>query len=171
MFTRNLLVSLASTALLAVSALACAAGQAPPGTATTQTAASPTDAAFLAKAVPAGREEVMAARGAMKMSKSAGVKKAAQMMHRDHRMANRKLAALAMQKGWTLPPRDAAAATPTSYSDDEYVAGQVKAHQDAIALFTDEAASGSDQDLRAFAQATLPALRHHLKALQALQSS
>jgi putative membrane protein len=63
------------------------------------------------------------------------------------------------------------AAAPTSDSDDEYITSQIKAHQDAIALFKDEAASGSDSDLRTFAQKTMPALQHHLTALQALQSS
>jgi putative membrane protein len=171
MINRNRMIAVASALSLAVSALAYAADQPPADTAAAQAAASPTDAAFLSKAAPAGREEAMAARGAMKLSKSPGVKKAAQLMHRDHGMANRKLAALARRKGWTLPPRDASAATPSSYSDDVYVSSQIKAHQDAIALFTDEAASGSDPDLRAFAQNTLPALQHHLKALQALQSS
>jgi predicted outer membrane protein len=85
----------------------------------------------------------MAARGATKMSKSTRVKETARLMYRDHRIASRNLAALAQRKGWTLPPRDAAAAVPTR----------------------------SAPDLRAFAQGTLPALRHHLTALQALQSS
>ena len=167
---RNSLIPVISILSLALSALAYGSDPAPADTAAVQ-AAAPTDAAFVSKAVPAGREEVMAARGAMTMSKSAGVKKAARLLHQDHRLANRKLAAIARQKGWTLPPRDASAAAPSNYSDDEYVSSQIKAHQDAIALFTDEAANGSDSDLRAFAQNTLPALRHHLKALQALQSS
>jgi putative membrane protein len=170
-FTRNQLIALASSTLFAVSASAYAAEPAPADTAAAQTAASPADAAFLAKAVPAGHEEVMAARTALKMSKSTGVKQAAQMMYQDHHAANQKLAALAKQKGWALPPRDASAATPASYSDDEYVAVQVKAHQEAIVLFKDEASKGSDPDLRAFAQSTLPTLQHHLKTLQALQSS
>jgi len=168
---RNSLIPVISILSLALSALAYGSDAASADSAAAQAAVSPTDAAFVSKAVPAGREEVMAARGAMTMSKSAGVKKAARLLHQDHRLANRKLAAIARQKGWTLPPRDASAAAPSNYSDDEYVSSQIKAHQDAIALFTDEAANGSDSDLRAFAQNTLPALRHHLKALQALQSS
>ena len=164
------MIAVGAVAWLAVSTLASAAD--PPPTdapaAAVQTAASPTDTAFLAKAVPAGREEVAAARTAIKLSKSAAVKKAAEMMSRDHRMANHELAALAAKKGWSLPPRDAAA--PTGYTDEAYVTAQVRAHQDAIALFTDEAANGSDADLKAFAQKTLPTLQHHLKALQALPS-
>jgi putative membrane protein len=172
MFIRHRLIGLASSTLLFAGwASALAAEPAPAAAAAAQTAASPADAAFLAKAVPAGHDEVMAAHTALKMSKSSGVKQAAQMMYQDHRAANRKLAALAKQKGWALPPRDASAATPASYSDDEYVSTQIKAHQDAIALFTDEASGGSDADLQAFAKKTLPTLQHHLKALQALQSS
>jgi putative membrane protein len=171
MFTRNRLIAAASSTMLAVSSLAYAANAVPADSAAAQTAISPTDAAFLAKAVAAGHEEVMAARTALKMSKSPGVKSAAQMMEQDHRAANQKLAELAKQKGWTLPPREASPAAPTSYSDEEYITSQIKAHQDAIALFKDEAASGSDPDLRAFAQKTLPTLQHHLAVLEALQSS
>ena len=155
------MIAAASASLFAIGGVAYAA----------EPAAPPDDGAFLSKAIPAGREEVMAARAALKMSKSAAIRKAARMMHRDHRMANDSLAALAKQKGWALPPRDVSAATPANYSDNEYVESQIKAHQDAIALFTDEASGGSDADLRAFAQNTLPVLRHHLTALQALQSS
>jgi putative membrane protein len=171
MIARNRSIPAASILSLALSAWAQAAGPAAADPTAAQTAASPTDAAFLAQAVPAGREEVMAASGALKMSKSAGVKKAAELVHQDHLTANRKLATIARQKGWTLPPADASAAAPSNYSDDAYVSSQIKAHQDAIALFTDEAASGSDPELRAFAQDTLPALRQHLKSMQALQSS
>lgn len=176
MFTRNGLTALISAILFSVSASAYAAEpQTPAGASADPSAAagaeSAADAAFLAKAVPAGRDEVTAAREALKMSKIAGVKKAAQMMRQDHQMANRKLAELAKSKGWVLPARDASAAAPASYSDDEYIAGQITAHQDAIALFTEEAKSGTDPDLQAFAKKTLPTLRHHLKALQTLQGS
>lgn len=177
MFARNGPIVLASAILLSISASAHASDpaaaevSAAPTAATASGAESAADAAFLAKAVPAGRDEVTAAREALKMSKIAGVKKAAQMMRQDHRMANRKLAALAERKGWPLPPRDTSGAASASYSDDEYIAGQIMAHQDAIALFTEEAANGSDADLQAFAKKTLPTLRHHLKVLQALQGS
>src|ERR1700722_8474082 len=102
MFIKNRLIVLASSPLIAVSASAYAADPAPANAMAAPAAASPTDAAFLAKAVPGGHAEVTAAHAALKMSKSTGVKQAAQMMYDDHRAANQKLAALAKQKGWTL---------------------------------------------------------------------
>jgi predicted outer membrane protein len=38
-----------------------------------------------------------------------------------------------------------------------------------VALFSAEAKSGEDQDLRQFARDTLPTIEHHLAALKSLQ--
>jgi putative membrane protein len=61
--------------------------------------------------------------------------------------------------------------TETNYSDSDYISSQIKAHQDAIALFQNESQNGQDPQLKAFAQKTLPKLEHHLHALQALQNA
>jgi putative membrane protein len=53
--------------------------------------------------------------------------------------------------------------------DEGYIAEQIKAHQDAIALFEQQANSGTDADLKAFAAAQLPALRDHLREAETLQ--
>ena len=51
--------------------------------------------------------------------------------------------------------------------DKEWVEMMIKDHTDAIALFT-SAASSADPDIAAFATKTLPALKEHLKTVQAL---
>lgn len=53
--------------------------------------------------------------------------------------------------------------------DRGFVEAQVKAHQEAIALFEQQANGGGDADLKAFAQKQLPGLRNHLKQAQDLQ--
>ena len=53
--------------------------------------------------------------------------------------------------------------------DRGFVEAQVKAHQEAIALFEQQANGGGDTDLKAFAQKQLPGLRTHLKQAQDLQ--
>ena len=53
--------------------------------------------------------------------------------------------------------------------DRGFIESQVKAHQDAIALFEKQATGGNDADLKAFAQKQLPGLRNHLKQAQDLQ--
>jgi putative membrane protein len=54
--------------------------------------------------------------------------------------------------------------------DRGFIEAQVKAHQDAIALFEQQAHGGGDNDLKAFAQKQLPGLRNHLKQAQDLQA-
>jgi putative membrane protein len=52
--------------------------------------------------------------------------------------------------------------------DKSYIKSQIKAHRQAIALFKKEIASGQDPDAKAFATATLPTLRMHLKAIRSV---
>lgn len=47
--------------------------------------------------------------------------------------------------------------------DRAYMASQVRAHRDAVALFQKESKSGKDAELKSFAATTLPALQEHLK--------
>jgi len=54
--------------------------------------------------------------------------------------------------------------------DRGFVDAQVKAHQEAIALFEKQANGGDDSELKAFAQKQLPGLRNHLKQAQDLQA-
>ena len=53
--------------------------------------------------------------------------------------------------------------------DEGFLSTQVKAHQDAIALYVQQNNTGSDPELKAFAAKHLPALRAHLDQAQALQ--
>ena len=53
--------------------------------------------------------------------------------------------------------------------DRGFIEAQVKAHQDAIALFETQVNGGGDAELKAFAQKQLPGLRNHLKQAQDLQ--
>src|SRR5204863_477691 len=46
----------------------------------------------------------------------------------------------------------------------------VKDHRAAVDLFTEEAANGSDPDLKAFAAKTLPTIKHHYDMAQSLSS-
>jgi putative membrane protein len=48
---------------------------------------------------------------------------------------------------------------------------QVKLHKQAIAVFTNEIAFGTNRQLRAFAASTLPALRAHLKMAKQLAAA
>lgn len=130
----------------------------------------PADNDFVRNAEQAANQEVADARFALKMSSHSDVRRAAQIMRRDGTTANRRLAALAVEKGWPSPTLDMPDIT-IDYSDHSYVARQIRAQQDAIAFYKEEAANGADTDLQEFARETLPTLQHSLVSLQALRSS
>ena len=132
------------------------------------------DGRFLSQASQAGAQEVSDARLALMMTRREDVKQVAQMLHQDHSDANQRLVSLLKVKGWPAPaPVDLAPGPGAngSYSDAQFIGDQIAAHQQAITLFEQEISAGEDRDLRAFAQATLPNLRHHLVVLQALGSA
>ena len=55
--------------------------------------------------------------------------------------------------------------------DRGFITAQVKAHQDAIALFTQQVSTGGNEELKAFASKQLPALREHLRQAEELQKT
>jgi putative membrane protein len=55
--------------------------------------------------------------------------------------------------------------------DQGFLEAQVKAHQDAIALFDQQSTAGTDAELKAFAAKHLPELRDHLQRAQDLRQS
>lgn len=73
------------------------------------------------------------------------------------------------QRGAGQPSEPWMSATGVAF-DRGFVDAQVKAHQEAIALFEKEATGGADTELKAFAQKQLPGLRNHLKQAQDLQA-
>jgi putative membrane protein len=102
------------------------------------------------------------------------------MMITDHSAANDKLKAIAEQKNIKLPtsPSVSQMATKTKLEalsgatfDKSYIKGMVKDHQEDIKEFQTEASSGQDPDAKAYAAATLPTLKAHLKKIQAIASA
>jgi putative membrane protein len=102
------------------------------------------------------------------------------MMVKDHSAANDKLQSIASSKNITLPTSASVAEMATEAKlkvlsgdtfDKSYVKSQISAHQKTIALFHKEISSGRDADAKAFASATLPTLRSHLKAATSIASS
>lgn len=136
-----------------------------------------TDATFLRKAMEGGLEEVQRAQAAMQSAQRAEVRNVASMMLEDHRRTNEKLTQLASSKGWNVPSAASTAESDQSRTsagpgfDDNYLEDEIRHHRETISLFRAQASSGSDPDLRQFAQDTLPALEHHLEMLQGSYSA
>lgn len=138
------------------------------------------DASFYKKAAEGGIAEVEAGNLAQSKSDNPQVKDFGAMMVKDHTAANDKLKALAATKDVTLPTTSSVGQMATKAKwevltgdtfDKSYIKGQIKAHQETIALFRKEVASGQDPDAQAFAKATLPTLRSHLKAINTIAAS
>jgi putative membrane protein len=138
------------------------------------------DASFYKNAAEGGIAEVEAGQLAQSKGNDQQVKDFGAMMVKDHSAANDKLKALAASKDITLPTSSsvgqmAAKAKLDVLSGDtfdkSYVKNQLKAHRRTIALFDKEIASGQDPDAKAFASATLPTVRSHLKAIKVIAQS
>jgi putative membrane protein len=138
------------------------------------------DASFYKHAAEGGITEVEAGNLAQQKSTNEKVKDLGAMMVKDHTAANNKLKALADSKNISLPTGSSVGQMANKAKlevlsgetfDKSYIKGQIKAHEDTIALFRKEVASGQDPDAKAFAKETLPTIRAHLKAINAIASS
>ncbi|MCX6273858.1 MAG: DUF4142 domain-containing protein [Bacteroidetes bacterium] len=129
------------------------------------------DAQFLVDAAEINREEISLGQLAQKSGTTTHVKELGKMMEDAHTQSLADLSALAKTKNISIP---------TSQTDDgqaaykklneksgndfnkAYADMMVNGHKDAITLFETASTSGTDPDIRAWATATLPALRTHL---------
>jgi len=132
------------------------------------------DAPFVREAATAGLAEVELGRlGAAKATR-AEIKSLAKMMVEDHRKANAELRSLAGKDlafpAEPAPDQKAEKARLEKLSgaafDDAFMKTMVKDHQKAVSLFSKEAGSGSDEQLKSWAQKTLPTIKEHLARAQ-----
>jgi len=138
------------------------------------------DAKFYRDAAEGGMAEVAMGKLAQQKAQSPSVKDYGAQMVNDHAAANEKLKALARSKNITLPANPSVAEMETKSKlealsgqsfDKTYIKGMIQDHEEDLAEFKKEAASGEDPDARAFANATLPTLEAHLKKIQAIAAS
>ena len=138
------------------------------------------DATFYKKAAEGGLFEVDTGNQAAKSSNNQQIKDFGSMLVTDHTAANDKLKALAASKNISLPTSATMGQmaqkakldvlTGDTY-DKSFIKTQIKAHQQTIAVFKKEIGTGQDADAKAFATATLPTLKKHLKQAQSLAGS
>jgi putative membrane protein len=103
----------------------------------------------------------------------------AQLMVSSHETVNNALQAILKKTAPAPPPTLLKAAYSTSFStlnyedghtfDADYVRGQVNYQKANVALYQYEIANGTDPDLKAFAQQTLPKIQDHLQRALKLQ--
>jgi len=133
------------------------------------------DAIFVFKASAGGLAEVNLGTLAVKHASDPAVKRFAQKMVDDHTKANKELLERATKTRLRAAPRmdaehlkmaETLATLSGAAFDRQYMAGQVKDHEETVALFEKESRNGKHDDLKTWAEKTLPDLREHLKMAQ-----
>jgi len=135
------------------------------------------DRTFVANAAVGGMFEVQSSEIATTAAQNQAIKAFAQQMIQDHTKANQELKQLAAGKHVPVPQtldmkhakllQKVGSAQGKNF-DKAYVAAQLKAHKEAVALFKNAAENAKDPDLKQFAAKTLPTLQHHLKEAKSL---
>jgi putative membrane protein len=138
-----------------------------------------TDAEFVKKAGSSGVFEVKS--GELAQSKAANdlVKKFGERMVKDHTKANEELKTAAQAAGLTVPEKmdekcqecyDKLANQSGAAFDKMFMDEQVKAHEEAVALFKKATTEARNPQLKEFATKTLPHLEEHLKMAKEIQT-
>ena len=135
-------------------------------------AMTPEDKEFVVKAGIGGLYEVQAGNLALQKAASAEVKAFAQRMVTDHGNANTELARLATSKGLALATEldgelegavEHLASLSGAEFDKAYMQHMVPDHEKTVADFDKASTTGTDADVKAWAQKTLPTLQEHLR--------
>jgi putative membrane protein len=159
-------ISATATALVFATALAAAADN--------------PDASFYKNAAEGGLAEVEMGKLAQAKSSTPSVKEFGAMMVKDHSAANEKFKGVAARKSVKLPSSPSVGQLASKAKlevldgasfDKSYIKGMVEDHQEDIKEFEQEANSGKDPDAKAFAAATLPTLKLHLKKIQEIAAA
>src|SRR6267142_2425125 len=125
------------------------------------------DKTFMKKAAKGGMMEVTMGKMAEQNAQSDDVKSFGKRMVTDHSKANDELKSIASQKGVTLPGKE-----PTLKwdSDKAYMNMMLKDHEKDLAEFQEEAKTGSDPEVKKFAEDTAKMVQEHLDLAKEPQS-
>lgn len=142
--------------------------------------AAMSDQEFVTKAAIGGKYEFQSSLFALTASPDARVKAFANRMVIDHTDLNARLNAIAERERLSVPyaldathddmlkKLEAAELQSDGHAQQLYVTQQKKAHDETLALFERYVAEGKNVRLRDFAQAALPVLREHGRAITPL---
>jgi putative membrane protein len=125
------------------------------------------DKTFMKKAAKGGMMEVAMGKLAEQNGQSDDVKSFGKRMVADHSKANDELKKIAAQKNVKLPAKEP---TVSWSSDKAYMDVMVKDHEKDLSEFQEEANSGSDPDVKKFADDTAKMVQEHLDLAKQTQS-
>ncbi|WP_158238477.1 DUF4142 domain-containing protein [Pollutimonas subterranea] len=132
-------------------------------------------AAFITQATSGNMLEIQSSKLAMDRSKQDQVRQFAERMIKDHSGAAERMKSAAM--GQNIPDDMSAlhakALEALRHADDkqfdaQYLRTQLQAHQDAVLLHEQYAATGEQESLKQYAEQMLPILREHLQSVEAI---
>ncbi len=125
------------------------------------------DKKFIKKAAKGGMMEVEMGKMATENAKNDDVKSFGKRMVEDHGKAGDELKSIAEKKGVKMPGKKK---TEASWkSDKDYIDMMVKDHEKDLAEFQEEAKSGDDADVKAFAEKTAKMVEEHLNLAKETQ--
>src|SRR5205809_284278 len=125
------------------------------------------DKTFMKKAAKGGMMEVAMGQVAEQKAQSDDVKSFGKRMVTDHSKANDELKSIASKKGVQLPSKE----PNTKWSSDKaYMDAMVKDHEKDLAEFQEEAKTGSDPDVKKFAEDTAKVVQEHLELAKETQN-
>ncbi len=119
------------------------------------------------KAAKGGMFEVAMGTLAEQNAQNEDVKSFGKRMVTDHSKANDELKSIASKKGVQLPTKEP---TVKWTSDKAYMDAMVKDHEKDLAEFKEEANSGSDPDVKKFADDTAKMIQEHLDLAKETQA-
>lgn len=140
---------------------------------------SNSDQQFINDAAKGNRAEIELGKLVESKAKDPGVKQFAKMMQTDHAKALGQLEQIAQSKNLTLPdgiPDDAQDLETKLSSESgkdmekDYMDGMVKDHQKDVKDFQDATQNLQDNDVKQWAENTLPTLQRHLKRAEQVDS-
>ena len=138
------------------------------------------DREFTMRAAMGNYAEIDAGKTAAAKAIDAGIREFGQMMVTDHGNAGSELKSIAGRLGLYAPDsldaehvalKNQLSTLTGREFDSVYIHAQVKDHQKTIALFEQESDNGNNDELVAFANKTLPHLRHHLHKADSLANN
>jgi putative membrane protein len=138
---------------------------------------STTDATFMTAAARGGLAEVQMGQLAQRNGRSEAVRRFGRQMVEHHGRSNQEMLALAQQKQITPPStmgaehqriHDDLSKLRGGAFDRAYARAMVQDHQEDLRLYQEEAANGTDHDVKAFAARHVPLLQEHLRMAQRL---
>ena len=159
MKTKIRIVSQLCILALVIGAMSLAGAARAEPTPTGEGSLSAQDKTFMKKAAKGGMMEVAMGKMAEQNAQSDDVKSFGKRMVTDHSKANDELKSIASKKGVQLPSKEHSGKWT---SDKAYMDTMIKDHEKDLAEFKEEASSGSDPDVKKFADDTAKMVQEHL---------